>query len=167
MSDFVYTLDSEPESDAELKASATAGGPSTITSASSAKLTTKPSTNKAAVKAKTSSTNVAPSSKKKMSTKDEGDGEDEAAPTIDPSFNFDLGGGGRSFFDGLEDDAENLGIGDDEVRNGSKPVRCLVLQYSPYCRRFNPTLSLSRSLRLHIYFGIGRCLPSLYRHPSL
>lgn len=129
MPDFIYTLDSEPESDIELDAPAAAivapsidsVGPSSASGANK----TKPKSAKTTsgiTKSKSKPTKF--SSKKNDDDDGEGEEEDGPAPTIDPSFNFDLTGGGASFFDGLGGGEEDgFGMREDEVRSGTKPVR--------------------------------------------
>jgi hypothetical protein len=116
--DFIYTLDSEPVSDVDQDDEAHAK--SSKAAAETASLDPH----------NVSSNNAIPVSKgknklrtKKSPARSKDEDEDEAAPTIDPSFNFDLGGGadGTTFFDGLGD---SDGVGEaDEVRTGTKPVR--------------------------------------------
>lgn len=130
MPDFIYTLDSEPESDVELDAPAdavplannTAGPSSSSASASGANKTKLNKTTSGILKTKTKPMK---SSGKKKHDEEDGDDEEEdggPAPTIDPSFNFDLAGGGASFFDGLGGQDDGFGMGEDEVRSGTKPV---------------------------------------------
>lgn len=122
MPDFIYTLDSEPESDVELEEApldeldtSKTAGPSTTTAHSL-------STKKKATKPSKSTTKSSKPATEASRAKDI-DEDDAAAPTIDPTFNFDLGGGGGSFFDGLG--VDELGIDADEVRAGTNPV-CLA-----------------------------------------
>lgn len=129
MQDFIYTLDSEPESDTELEGAALdeldaskTAGPSTATASS-------PLIRKGSERAKKSSksssgtnTRIAGPSRPRDIDED-----DALAPTIDPTFNFDLGGGRGSFFDGLG--VDELGIDADEVKIGTNPV-CVQLQYT-------------------------------------
>ena len=116
--DFIYTLDSEPGSDIEQDDDSHTESEGAIVGTS--RLTSP--------KLSANFKNAAPKNQDKSKTKksfaySEDAEEDEAAPAIDPSFNFDLGGGadGTTFFDGLGGD----GMSDaDEVRTGTKPV-CL------------------------------------------
>jgi hypothetical protein len=118
--DFIYTLDSEPESDVERDEDAHGESSKAVTGTSSAS----PSKVGRNGKNPASKDKDKSKTKKSSSTRPEGLDEDVAAPAIDPSFSFDLGGGadGTTFFDGLGGGDE---MGDaDEVRTGTKPV-CL------------------------------------------
>jgi len=140
--DFIYTLDSEPESDVERDEDAHGESSKAVTGASSA------SPSKGNGKNPASKDKDKPKTKKSSSTRPKGLDEDEAAPAIDPSFNFDLGGGadGTTFFDGLGGGDE---MGDaDEVRTGTKPVCWGVFGCFPQASiaALGPNLILTNSL---------------------
>lgn len=129
MSDFIYTLDSEPESDAELEAATLDELDASKTAGPSIGIAPSLPSRKGGERAKKLSKSITGANKRTAGpsrTKDV-DEEDASAPTIDPTFNFDLGGGGGSFFDGLG--VDELGIDADEVRAGTNPV-CVQLSYT-------------------------------------
>lgn len=117
--DFIHTLDSEPESDVDQHNDIHAESSKMAAAVAYPEPRKVSSRDKKLVPAGGNGLGT-----KKKSTRSEDEDEGEAAPTIDPSFNFDLGGGadGTTFFDGLGD---SDGVGEaDEVRIGTKPV-CL------------------------------------------
>lgn len=128
MPDFIYTLDSEPESDVEVNGSTDAAtktaGPSSAAAAGDdvKKLTTRLAKSKIV---KSGDKKSATKSSRSDGAQDEEE-EEGPAPTIDPSFNFDLGGG--SFFDGLGG-GDDFGMGADEVVTGTKPVCIRIIRF--------------------------------------
>lgn len=143
MPDFIYTLDSEPESDAEVEATIISAAPQEVEESTAAAAAPSPSSKldksqkqqqKSALKKNKTVVKKTTTKSKKSSIQDDkrngedndedGDDGDGPAPTIDPTFNFDLGGGG-SFFDGLGG-GDDFGM-EDEVRAGTKPVRVLFI----------------------------------------
>lgn len=126
MSDFIYTLDSEPESDIENQEDELElGGPTSSSGTTKAKTFSGTKGDlKSSSGAASSSKNAASSSKSKKtkkSTKDEED-DGEGVGTIDPTFDFDVGGVVSGFYEGMA--PGSAFEAEDEVRTGTKPVSC-------------------------------------------